>query len=300
MFGITILGNNSAIPAYDRHPTAQVVTLNDQLFLIDCGEGTQIQMTRYKIRRSKIHHIFISHLHGDHYFGLIGLLTSMGLLGREQELHIYGPAALETIIKLQLEVAATTLPFALVFHPLEKDGIIIDNPKFRVECFATRHRIPCWGFIIREKKKPRKIDKEKILAFDIPATFYERLKEGEDYETKQGEVIKNELVTIPNKLPRSYAFCADTVFDESIAEKTRKVNVLYHETTYLKVLADRAQSRFHATTEQAAVIAVKAGTERLLIGHFSSKYENLHDFLSEAQAVFPNTELAVEGVTFIM
>ncbi|MCK9403551.1 MAG: ribonuclease Z [Chitinophagaceae bacterium] len=300
MFGVTILGNNSALPAYDRHPTAQVITLNDQLFLIDCGEGTQIQMSRYKIRRSKIHHIFISHLHGDHYFGLIGLVTSMGLLGREQELHIYAPSALQNILTLQLEVAATTLPFALVFHPLEKDGPLIDNPKFSVACFATRHRIPCWGFIIREKKKPRKINKEKVLAFGIPANFYEQLKEGEDYTTKHGEVIRNELVTIPNKLPRSYAFCADTVFDESIAEKTKKVTVLYHETTYLKAQSDRAESRFHATTEQAAFIAVKAETERLLIGHFSSKYENLHDFLAETQTVFPNTELAVEGVTFIL
>ena len=298
MFGVTILGNNSAIPAYDRHPTSQVVTLNDQLFLLDCGEGTQMQISRYKIRRSKIHHIFISHLHGDHYFGLIGLVTSMGLLGRETELHIYAPAALKDIIDLQLKVAVTTLPFPLIFHPLEKEGVIIDSPKFRVDCFDTCHRIPCWGFIIREKRKPRKIYKEKVLEYEIPAAFYDRLKDGDDYETKQGDVIKNELVTFANKPSRSYAFCADTIYDIRIAEKTKDVTVLYHETTYLKDLAERAAARFHSTSIQAADIALKACVERLLIGHFSSKYESLDTFLSEAQEVFPNTDLAIEGVTY--
>src|SRR5476649_2741899 len=147
MFGVTILGNNSALPAYERHPTAQVVTLNDQLFLIDCGEGAQMQMSRYKIKRSKINHIFISHLHGDHYFGLMGLLTSMGLLGRLEELHLHAPAELKAIIDLQLQVASTKLPFELLFHPLEKEGLIVDEKKFSVECFSTSHRIPCWGFI---------------------------------------------------------------------------------------------------------------------------------------------------------
>lgn len=298
MFGVTILGNNSAIPAYDRHPTSQVVTLNDQLFLLDCGEGTQMQIARYKIRRSKIHHIFISHLHGDHYFGLIGLVTSMGLLGRESELHIYAPAALQDIIDLQLKVAVTTLPFPLVFHPLEKEGIIIDNTKFRVECFDTCHRIPCWGFIIREKRKPRKIHKEKVLEYEIPSVFYDRLKDGYDYENKQGGVVKNELVTFANKPARSYAFCADTIYDISIAEKTKDATVLYHETTYLKDLEERAAARFHSTSVQAADIALKAGVQRLLIGHFSSKYESLDAFLSEAQEVFPNTDLAIEGVTY--
>jgi ribonuclease Z len=298
MFGVTILGNNSALPAYDRHPTAQVVTLNDQLFLIDCGEGTQMQIARYRIRRSKIHHIFISHLHGDHYFGLIGLITSMGLLGREQELTIHAPAGLLAIINLQLEVAVTTLPFKLIFHPLEEEGILVDTPKFSVECFSTQHRIPCWGFIIREKRKPRKINKEKAVAYDIPAAFYDRLKDGEDYENKNGEIIKNELVTIANKAPRSYAFCADTRFDETLAEKTKDVTVLYHETTYLKDLEERALARFHSTTVQAATIAARAGVQRLLIGHFSSKYEKLDAFLTEAQEVFPDTYLAIEGVTY--
>ena len=297
MFGVTILGNNSALPAYDRHPTAQVVTLNEQLFLIDCGEGTQIQMARYKIRRSRIQHIFISHLHGDHYFGLIGLITSMGLLGREAELNIYAPAGLEEIIGLQLKVADTALPYQLVFHPLEEEGLLVDKPKFSVECFHTHHRIPCWGFIVREKKKPRKIDKDKAVAHNIPSIYYERLKEGHDYE-RDGVLVKNEWVTIPNTPPLSYAYCADTRYDETIAERARDVTLMYHEATYLKELEERALARFHSTTVQAAAIAAKACAKRLLLGHFSSKYELLDEFLTEAQEIFPHTELALEGVTY--
>ncbi len=300
MFAVTILGNNSALPAYDRHPTAQVVTLNDQLFLIDCGEGTQMQMARYKIRRSKINHIFISHLHGDHYFGLIGLLTSMGLLGRDNPLHLYAPAPLEKIIALQLEAASTTLPFTLHFHPVTGPGQILDNPKFSVEAFATQHRIPCFGYIIREKRNPRRIHKEKVVAYNIPAAFYDQLKQGADYVTKDGTVILNELVTLPNLAPRSYAFCADTIYDEQIAETVRGVNLLYHETTYLADQAERAASRFHTTTAQAAAIASKAGAEKLLIGHFSSKYETLDAFLAETKQFFPQTQLATEGTTFLI
>ncbi len=298
MFGVTILGNNSAIPAYDRHPTAQVVTLNDQLFLIDCGEGTQMQLSRYKIRKSKIYHILISHLHGDHYFGLIGLLTSMGLLGRASTLHLYAPAELWDILQLQLKVSVTILPFPLVFHPIEKEGIIADDPKFTITCFSTRHRIPCWGFIIREKKKARKIDKAKLGQFDIPAAFYESLQDGHDCETTQGEIVKNEWVTYANTPVRSYAYCADTSFDETICSKTKEVTVLYHETTYLKDQAEKAAARFHSTSVEAATIALKAGAKKLLIGHFSSKYESLDLFEKEAREIFPATELALEGVTY--
>lgn len=298
MFGVTVLGNNSALPAYDRHPTAQIVTLHDQLFLIDCGEGTQMQMAKFKIRRSKINHIFISHLHGDHYFGLIGLITSMGLLGRETDLHLYAPSPLKNIIDLQLKVADTKLPFQLIFHHLEKEGLIVEGKKFTVECFSTQHRIECWGFIFREIKHLRKIDKEKVLQFNIPAVYYGYLKDGLDYETKEGNIIKNEWVTLPNSAPRSYAFCADTIYDELLAEKVKNMSIIYHESTYLKNLDERATARFHSTTQQAANIAIKANAKKLLIGHFSSKYEILDQFLEEAKEVFPNSELAIEGVTF--
>jgi len=298
LLSLTILGNNSAIPAFGRNPTSQVLQNLDECFLIDCGEGTQLQLTRYKIRRSKINHIFISHLHGDHYFGLIGLISSMGLQGRTADLYIYAPALLENILLLQLEAAKTTLPFPLHFKALEGEGSIYVGQKITVEIFKVSHRIDCWGFIFRERKNPRSLDPERVKSYEIPASFYDALQKGSDYTTKKGTIIPNEEVTILNTAGRSYAYCADTIYDERIAEKVKQVNVLYHEATYLKDLEERAAARFHSTTTQAASIALKAGVDRLLIGHFSSKYELLDEFLSEASEVFPQTELALEGLCF--
>src|SRR3954453_5693968 len=204
MFGVTILGNNSALPAYDRHPTSQVVTLDQHQFLIDCGEGTQMQLARYKVRRSRINHIFISHMHGDHYFGLPGLITSMGLLGRDLDLHLYAPPELKPIIDLMLKAADTNFGYILHFHPVEKEGILIDDPKFSVECFSVYHRIQCWGFVFREKKKPRKINKQTISSYLLNAASFERLKMGENATTETGEVVLNEKVTIANNPARSY------------------------------------------------------------------------------------------------
>jgi ribonuclease Z len=297
MLAVTILGNNSALPAFDRHPTAQVVTLDEHMFLVDCGEGTQMQMAKYRIRRGRINHIFISHLHGDHYFGLIGLITSMGLLGREHDMHLYAPAPLKELIAMQLQVADTVLPFTLHFHPLQ-EGIVVTEEKFRVSCFPVSHRIPCWGFRFEQVKAPRRVLPEKAIAQGIPAAFFDQLKWGEDYTTKTGLLIKNDTVTQAAPPPLSYAYSADTRYDETIIEKIRGVNLLYHETTYLKDLADRAIKRFHCTTEQAATIALKAGAGRLIVGHFSSKYDVLHEFETEVRAIFPNAELALEGVTY--
>jgi len=300
MFGVTILGNNSALPAYDRHPTAQIVTLNEQLFLIDCGEGTQMQLSKYRIRRSKISHIFISHLHGDHYFGLPGLLTSFSLMSREQDLHLHAPEPLRQILDLQFSSADTRFTYKLHFHPLNDGGIIADDEKFSVETFKVFHRIDCWGFIIREKKKPRKIDIEKVTQKDIPAVFYERLKAGEDYITKTGERIKNEEVTFAATPPKSYAFCGDTIYNEAICTNLKDITLLYHEATFLKDQEERAASRFHTTTVQAGKIAQIVQPKRLLIGHFSSKYETLESFLEETASVFSQTELALEGVSYIV
>ncbi|MDB5246586.1 MAG: ribonuclease [Segetibacter sp.] len=300
MFGVTILGNNSALPAYDRHPTSQVVTLDQYQFLIDCGEGTQMQLARYKIRRSRINHIFISHMHGDHYFGLPGLITSMGLLGRDTDLHLYAPPLIKPIIDLMLSAADTQFGYTLHFHPLESEGMLLDDAKFSVECFRVFHRIECWGFIFREKKKPRRINKQAIGSYQLPTGYFERLKMGEDVITETGEVVLNEEVTLPNAPAKSYAFCGDTLFNPIVAEKVKGVSLLYHETTYLKGLEDRAHLRFHSTTTQAAEIAVRANAENLLIGHFSSKYEVLDEFLQEAKDVFPATSLAIEGVTYII
>lgn len=295
MLILTILGNNSAIPAFGRNPTSQVLQIEDDYFLIDCGEGTQLQMTKYKIRRSKIHHIFISHLHGDHYFGLIGLLTSMSLLNRTQDLHVYGPAQLQHIIEYQLEVADTNLSYKLHFHTLTHEGIILDETRFTVHCFNVQHRIECWGFLFKQKKNPRSIDALRVKAYEIPASFYEKLQMGQDYVTKKGTIIPNDEVTIANAPAKSYAYCADTIFDECIAEKVKGVDLLYHETTYLKDNADKAAARFHCTTVQAGTIARNAQAKKLLIGHFSSRYETLDEFLTETMEIFENTELAIEG-----
>lgn len=298
MLALTILGNNSAISAWDRNPTAHILQSLEECYLIDCGEGTQTQMSKYKIRRSRIHHIFISHLHGDHYFGLIGLLTSMSLLSRTQDLHLHAPAALEQIIHLQLSVAETKLSYTLYFHAITADEIIVNDHKIIVESFAVKHRIECWGFLFTEKRNPRKIDSLRIKAYEIPVSFYEKLQQGEDYITKKGTIIPNEEVTVAGIKPKRFAYCADTIYDETLVEKIKSVDLLYHETTYLKDLHERAAERFHSTTVQAASIAKNGKVKKLLIGHFSSKYEILDEFLSETTAVFENTELAIQGVSY--
>jgi ribonuclease Z len=300
MYGLTILGNNSALPAYDRHPTAQALHWGDQIFLIDCGEGTQMQLSRYKIRRSRIQHIFISHLHGDHYFGLVGLITSMGLMGRDTPLHVYGPQGLEAIIQLQLSAADTRLPYPLHFHGITESGLLLDEKTVTVHCFAVKHRITCFGFFFAEKKAPRKLNKDAAIAAGIPHIFYQRLQWGEDYVAKTGEVIANESVTFAANPPLSYAYCADTLFDPSLCQHIQNASLLYHEATFLEAMKDKAAERFHATARQAATIASLSGARKLLVGHFSSRYESLVPFLEEASAVFEPTDLAIEGVTYLI
>ena len=228
MLSVTILGNNSAVPAFDRHPTSQVVTLDGNNYLVDCGEGTQIQMIRYKIRRGKISHIFISHLHGDHYFGLVGLINSFGLLSHQQDLHVFGPSPLQEIIELQLKVAKTILPFNLFFHTINKEGLLVEDSKIEVSCFKTNHRIECYGFSFQEKKKPRKIDLEKVKVAEIPASFYKRLEEGMDYTTKDNLLIRNEDVTVAAPKGKSYVFCADTKYDEALLPHVYEADMIYH------------------------------------------------------------------------
>lgn len=300
MFGVTILGNNSAVPAHDRHPTSQAVTIANEVLLLDCGEGTQMQIKDYKVKRSKINYIFISHLHGDHYFGLIGLLSSMALINRTTPLHLFAPPALFEVIQLQLKIADSSLPFQLHFHPLEKEGEIVNETKFTVSCFKVIHRIDCFGFLIKEKHKSRKINLPKALAACIPTMFYERLQNGEDYLTKDGKIVKNETVTLEGKKNKAYAYCADTLYTESFLPNIHQVDLLYHESTYLNDFEEQAKNRFHSTAEQAAVIAKKADAKKLLIGHFSSKYKTLDLFELQSKSVFPNTELSKEGVTYLV
>lgn len=300
MFSVTILGNNSAVPAYDRHPTSQVVSTNYYTFLVDCGEGTQIQMMRYKIRRSRISHIFISHLHGDHFFGLAGLITSFGLLGRTQDLHVYSPGPMQEIINLQLTAGDAVLPYRLFFHKITNAGVLLNEEKMKVECFQTSHRIECYGFKFTEKRKPRKLNSEKTKEHGVPASFYERLRDGEDYTNQRGEVIKNDWVTDAAPKGKVYAYCGDTRYEEKLLKHIKGADLIYHETTYLDNQREKAESRFHSTSKQAAAIALKAEAGKLLIGHFSSRYEKLDDFETEARSVFANSCIAEEGVCYIV
>lgn len=302
MLAVTILGNNSAIPTLDRHPTSQIVTSNDQLLLVDCGEGVQLQIARYKIRRSRIRYIFISHLHGDHYFGLIGLLNSLSLLGRTDPLTVFAPPELEQILQLQLDCSGTQLQFDMQFVALrpENQGLLLEDRDLRVSFFPVQHRIPCYGFIFDQQRRKRKIIPEQARAYDIPSAYFSKLQDGADYHRKDGVVVKNDWVTFPPAPGRKYVYCADTAYTESILPFVQGADLVYHETTYLDDLAEKAAERFHSTTVQAANIARKAGAKKLIIGHFSSKYTDLSPFLEECRPVFPATDLAIEGVTYLI
>lgn len=298
-FEITILGNNSAIPAHGRHPTSQVVNINDKLFLVDCGEGTQMQMAHYRIKKSRIDHIFISHLHGDHYFGLIGIITSYHLQHRSQPLHVYGPKGLGEIINLQLSFSDARLNYELIFHTVscEKEELILDISDLTVTAFPVIHHIPTVGFAFREKTDLRKIVLEKVNAYNIPHTFIPELKRGKDF-TDGEKTIPNDQLTVTAPPPRSYAFCADTIYTETIIPYIQKFDLVYHEATFMEESIERTKVTFHSTAKQAATIAKQAGISKLLIGHFSAKYENLIPLLNEAKEIFTNTELAIEGKMF--
>lgn len=296
---VTILGNNSALPAFGRHPTAQAVTVYGEVLLIDCGEGTQIQMQRYGLRWRSVHHIFISHLHGDHYFGLPGLINSMSLLGRTAPLHLYAPPQLEPIIQSILMVADTVLSYPFYFHPLTDDTqVIVDDVSFSVTSFPVEHRIKCYGFLVERKTRGRKLLPEKCKEFDVPSAYYDSLKQGNDYIRENGEVIKNEWVTDEGPAVKRYAYCADTLFTENFLPAIKGADTIYHECTYLEPDAAKATARFHSTAAQAARIAQMAGAKQLLLGHFSSKYKDLDPFRAEASAIFPNVFVSVEGISY--
>ncbi|NNC85903.1 MAG: ribonuclease Z [Bacteroidia bacterium] len=299
-FEVTILGSSSAAPVYNRHPSSQVLNIREKLFLIDCGEGTQIQMMRYKIRHNRIRHIFISHLHGDHYLGLMGLLSTMNLQGRTTELHLYAQAELMDLIETQLRLSNTVLRYNLIFHPTKYylNEVIMEDDDVTVRTVILNHRIPCTGFVFKEKPKPRKLLISKIQRENIPFEFYNRLKAGEDYKDHSGKIIKNEDLTKPSAEPLSYAYCSDTIFDESIIPSISGVDMLYHESTFMHEHRERAKATYHSTSIQAATIATKANVKKLIIGHFSARYRNLEPMLTEARDMFENTELAIEGSRF--
>lgn len=299
-FEVTILGSSSATPIFNRNPTAQVLNINDHLYLIDCGEGTQQQMLRFEVKASRIDYIFISHLHGDHYLGLVGLLSSMHLNGRKKTLYLFGPPHLMEIIDLQLKYSETTLHFPLAFTQTnaQKAEVIVNNNDIIIETIPLNHRIDCTGFIFREKKRLRKLRKEIIEEMEIPVAYFTALKKGADYTSPTGKVYKNEDLTIDSEEPKSYAYCSDTLYGEQYFKQIANVTLLYHEATFLNDMLDRANITYHTTALQAGDIALKTNAKKLLIGHFSARYKTLNELLDEAKSVFPATELAIEGRTF--
>jgi ribonuclease Z len=296
---VTILGNNSALPAYGRHPTSQIVSVYGEDILLDCGEATQIQMQRFGFRWRNMHHIFISHLHGDHYFGLPGLINSMSLLGRTAPLHLYAPADLKRILDDTLQVADTQLCYPLHFHALpEGSEQLVDTNLFSVTCFPVNHRITCHGFLVERKTKGRKLLPDKCREYEIPAYYYDKIKQGADYERKDGTVVKNEWLTEDGPSPKRYAYCADTLFTEDFLPYIKGADTIYHECTYLHADAQKAKDRFHSTAIQAAQIAYLAGAKQLLLGHYSSKYRDIQAFQEEAATIFPNVQATIEGAAY--
>jgi len=298
-FALTILGSNSATPAYGRNHTAQYLQIQKDYFLIDCGEGTQMQMSKFKCKPLKLTHIFISHLHGDHYLGLMGLLFTMHLLKRKKDLHLYGPSGLAEIITMQLRHSDSRLNYKIVFHKTDDKGFqqIYENKAVEVWSFPLQHRIPCTGFLFKEKTKPIRINKEK-LPDNITLAQIGSLKKGEDVFDGNGNLLhKNKDLTLPPRKSRSYAYCSDTIYDESLVKYIKNADLLYHEATFLDEREKWATKTFHSTTTQAAQIAKNANVGKLIIGHFSARYKELDIFLEQAKQTFPNSVLAIEGST---
>jgi ribonuclease Z len=299
-FEVTILGSSSATPIYNRNPTAQALNINERLYLIDCGEGTQQQMLKFDVKASRIDHIFISHLHGDHYLGLVGLLSSLHLNGRIKPLKLFGPAPLKEIIDMQFKYSDTTLHYEIEFfgtNPNEPQ-VILENHDIIVETIPLDHRIACTGFIFKQKKTLRKLIKEKIEALEIPINYYSQLKRGLNYVAPDGTIYQNDDLTIDSVAPKIYAYCSDTLYNQRYFDQIVNTDVLYHEATFLHNMLDRALQTHHTTAWQAADVALQTKAHQLLIGHFSARYKTLNELLDEARSVFPNTELAIEGKTF--
>jgi ribonuclease Z len=298
---LTILGCHSATPRVNAYPTAQFLEIKNHNFLIDCGEGTQVQLRKYHIKFSKIKHIFISHLHGDHIFGLVGLISTFRLLNRETELHIYAPKGLKEIITLQLKLSNSWTHYPLLFHELnsEKSELIFEDEKVEVYTIPLKHRIYTNGFLFKEKVGERKLNMIAINEYnEIEFCDYQNLKNGKDFILENGKVIKNEVLTLDPEKPKSYAFCSDTSYLPEIIPIIKNANCLYHETTFLKDKEELAMTTGHSTAAQAASIAKQANVKQLIIGHYSGKYKNLEDFKTEADAVFENTLLTEAGKVF--
>ena len=297
---LTILGCYAATPRTFTNPTAQVLEIRNRLFLIDCGEGTQVQLRKNKIKFSKINHVLISHLHGDHFFGLIGLLSTFALLNRTNDLHIYGPKGIKEIICLQLKLSNSWTSYGLIFHELEstESEVIFEDETVIVKTIPLNHRIYTNGFLFKEKLRERKINSVAVQNYEIDKCYYQNIKNGKDIRLDNGLVIANELLSLDPIPPLSYAFCSDTSYSETIIPIINQVDVLYHEATFLESELVLAQKTMHSTAIQAATIALKAHVKQLIVGHYSTRYENISDFKTEAETVFFNVTLADDGKSF--
>ena len=297
-FELHILGCGSALPTTRHFATSQVLNVRDKLFMIDCGEGCQMQFRRSRLKFSRLNHIFISHLHGDHCFGLLGLISSFGLLGRTADLHIYCPAGLEELLQPMLKFFCDNLPYKVFFHAFEtkRPTLIYEDRSLTVTTIPLKHRIACCGFLFAEQPTLNHIIRDMVDFYEIPLYELNRIKSGEDYVTADGTVVPNARLTIPADPPRKYAYCSDTIYRESVIEQIKEVNLLFHEATFAQKEQARARETFHTTAAQAATIAKKANVKQLVIGHFSARYEDESVLLEEAQMVFPETILARENL----
>lgn len=299
-FKLTILGSSGALPAYGRFPTSQYLTIQNRYFLIDCGEGAQMQLMRYQLPIHKIDHIFISHLHGDHYLGLMGLLFSMHLQRRTNDLHLYSQKGLDEIILLQLKYSQSSLNFTIIFHTFDASliQVLYEDVALTIHTIPLIHKLSCAGFLFREKPKPRKINKEKLKQ-GMLLQHIALLKTGADVHDEKGNLLyRNSDYTLQGQTSLSYAFCSDTAWNEKMIEQIRGINLLYHEATFMEEEKDKAQETKHSTAAEAAEIALRSSVQKLVIGHFSARYRELEPLLLEAREVFANTELAIEGSTF--
>lgn len=297
---LTILGCYAATPRTFTNPTSQVLEIKNHLFLIDCGEGTQVQLRRSKIKFSRINHIFISHLHGDHFFGLVGLVSTFMLLNRANDLHIYGPKGIKEVITLQLRLSNSWTSYGLYFHELEsaESEVIFEDEKVIVSTIPLKHRIYTNGYLFREKIGDRKLNAAAMKHYQIEVCYFQNIKNGRDITLDDGTVIENDKLTFEPVPAKSYAFCSDTVYNEAIVETIRNIDILYHESTFLESESVLAEKTMHSTAKEAATIALKANIKQLILGHYSTRYESISFFKEEAQTIFPNVLLADDGISF--
>lgn len=295
-FELHVLGCGSALPTTRHFPTSQIVNVRDKLFMIDCGEGAQLQFRKSHLKFSRLNHIFISHLHGDHCFGLLGLISTLNLLGRTAELHIHSPKGLETLLTPMLNFFNRQMTYKVLFHEFDtkEPTLIYEDRSLTVSTIPLCHRMPCCGFLFVEKQRPNHIVREMVDFYQVPVYELNRIKNGADYVTPEGKTVPNHLLTRPSAPSRSYAYCSDTIYLPSIVEQIKGVDLLFHEATFANEDAPRAKETFHTTAAQAAEIARSAGVKKLLIGHFSARYEDESMLLQEASAIFPDTQLAKE------